>query len=329
MGQTKTFYLLEPFHTIPVEENNAWLGRIVKDFRNPRAGYTPDDPSSAIASLDDDPNFSNVGAIIQSSSSKNFRIALQDMLGLSGHHSNTLEPTFHTRKVRRIRLHNDDGCLDKILDVEETRSKVLGKGWLGIQRPVYFIVGLLITDKVNYVTKGAEKKQLSVKVSPSQAIAAALAGGAAPAALPGADAVTFSGSARNSSSTEVKLTATGMRIFAVEYRVLRKTFFSSDEVEMKRHNEAGPRTFAAGDDDQKAMAAQPGNAVKVDDGLKITLAPDPLSELEDTEERSFVIEKDLEEDKRDDKGKVTGAQAPRYTGDSRGPGDRLPEPGPV
>jgi hypothetical protein len=295
MATTKSFYLLEPFHTIPVEENNAWLGRIVKDFSNPRAGYTPDEPSSAIASLDDDPNFSNIGAIIQSSSSQKFRIALQEMLGLSSHHSKTLEPTFHTRNVRRIRLHNDDECLENVLNLGETRSEVLQKGWLGIQRPVHFVVGFLITDNVEYVTKEAEKKQLDFKVSPCQGVAAAFAGGPASTGFPGADAVTVSGSAENESSTVVKLTATGTRIFAVEYRVLRKTFFSSHKIQMMRHNETGPRTFAPADDDPTAKTTQLGDTVKADDGLEITLAPDPLSELEDTGGRSFVVENYLGE----------------------------------
>ena len=69
MDSERTFYLLEPFKTIPVGEDiQEWLGRIVPSYRHPSANFRPAKYNTGMQKGDflDDPGWKNVDEVMRS-----------------------------------------------------------------------------------------------------------------------------------------------------------------------------------------------------------------------------------------------------------------------
>jgi hypothetical protein len=115
MVPQKDFYLLEPFHSYPAPDAKQWLGRVVSDFRRPVSAYTPRTSFSFPLEHGDDPNFSNVAAVLDAISSDAIRLSLLDVFGIKNEDSKSNKYTFKTRKVQRLRVHNDAALLEKVL----------------------------------------------------------------------------------------------------------------------------------------------------------------------------------------------------------------------
>ena len=284
MSSELSFYLLHPFHTIPVDRHpGEWLGRIVKSYSDPRANFTPAAGYSVSSSgtIDDDPGFLNVEQLIHSASSKSLRLSLADMLSLGHSYDKTNSPSFQSRKIRRLKLLQEDDFRQRSLALDDVKVKL--KDWHKLKQPVYMIVGVLIADQVRYAEEEHQGRQNEMEVKPPSEIASLSIG--SPIPIPNPGEVGISGS--RDFKRAVKLTATGSRIFAVEYRVLTKRLLStSGKIDVRPGGIRGDRAFGHEED---KMGSPTGEEQQVE----IFPDPDPLSEVveeSDAEEYSFTVD---------------------------------------
>lgn len=246
MGSPKSFYLLEHFQTYPVTNAEAWLGRVVNDFRRPVAGYTPRTDLSGGFKWHIDPDFSNVEAVIESISSDAVKLSLLDVFGISHQDFRSRGNIFRSRKVARYRVHHDAEVLEKVMRDPDVTSD-LDKWGFSIWHPLYLIVGFLVADEVKFDAKLAKDFRQAAQVDPIQI--AGLASGVTPALIlpPSEVGASYSRGSRDNLSA----VANGTRIFAIEYRSFRKRLggSTSKAASLHKHGPQGDRMFSSKDSD--------------------------------------------------------------------------------
>ena len=239
----RTFYLLEPFRTIPVGEDlQEWLGRIVPSYRHPSANFRPAEHNTAMQKKDilDDPGWKDVEEVIDRAKTSTLKLAMASMLRANHLNEQTHAPTFSAPKVHKIQLMQEDDYRNRVLDLDEVKTKL--KEWHGHKRPVYMIVSLLIADQVNYSEKTRDKSTTDLGVKAPAELAPLVAAAGLP--IPSPDSVSAAGSFSTDRRTEAKLTGVGKRIFAIEYRVLTKRLLSfSGKVDVRPGGARGDRMF--------------------------------------------------------------------------------------
>lgn len=283
MSSEPSFYLLPPLNTIAVEDPQEWIGRIVKSFSDPEGNFTPgtDLPPDQRPLVKDDPGFSDVEGIIESAKSKSLRLSLADMLRMSHSTSETNAPQFQSPKVRRLKLQQEDHYRVRVLALEDVKAQL--KLWHGVRRPVYLIVGVLVADQVHYAEKATKNTSQKISAKPPSQLASIAA--AAPVPMPSV----AQGSMSTSSERKLGmgLTATGRRIFAVEYRVLLKRLLStSGQIDMRPGGNRGDRNFGREEEAMGSLDTEKQQTEVISD-------PDPFSEFVDDaeEEYCFVVDK--------------------------------------
>ena len=282
MASEPTFYLLPPFNTIPAKDPHEWIGRIVKFYNDPRANFTPPrgNPAMEGVDIDDDPGFRKVEEIIDSASSESARLLLADMLHFTHSRSRADTPRFQSDKVRRLKLSQEDTYCKRALALDDVKAQL--KEWHKINRPVYLIVGLLIADCVHYAEETMEGSSNEIGAKPPTRLTSLAVG--SPVSMP--DIVEGSVSKTMQQQRGMKLTATGKRIFAVEYRVLTKRLLSmSGQVDMRPGGIRGDRTFGQEED---AM----GGPTTEEQQTEVIADPDPLPDVvedADAEEYCFNV----------------------------------------
>ena len=245
MSSGQSFYLLEPLQSFPVVEPDTpklWLGRIVSDYRCPVSGYTPDTSEPPAFKYHSDAEFSNVTRVIDSINSASIQLSLLDILGVSKEDFKSRKHTFKSRKVERWRLHQDADVLEEVLRNPEVERKL--EEWdFGFMSPLYFVVGLLVTEDIAYHTANKTKHKAGGFVDPMQATA--LAGGV-PLPFSAKIGVDIGSGRKEDMGTHAK----GMRVFAVEYRTFRKRLVQrskSPQARLKGYGPRGDRSFTPTD----------------------------------------------------------------------------------
>lgn len=251
------FYLLEPLQTYPTNDAKSWLGRIVQDFRRPVSAYTPQTvPSPYEFEYHADPNFTDITKVIDSIKSTSVQLSILDLFGISGEFYRSHKHTFESRKVERWRVHHDAKVLERVL-LEADVAVDLEKWDFGFFRPLYLIVGFLVTDSVSYRSEEKSKTSLGGQIDPAQ-----IAGLASGVPLP----VTSSIQPKNEVGRDevLKAEVSGSRIIAIEYRSFRKRLIQrpGKSVNLKNHGPHGERTFNK-DADGSAMDPERQDSVDV------------------------------------------------------------------
>lgn len=243
MDSERTFYLLEPFKTIPVGENvQEWLGRIVPSYRHPSGNFRPAKNNTAMQKEDilDDPGWKNVEEIINRAKTSSLKLSMTSMLRANHLNEQSHAPSISAPKVHKIQLMQGDDYRQRVLDLDEVKTKL--QEWHSYKRPVYMIVSLLIADQVNYSEEIGDKSTTEVAVEAPAELAPLAAAAALP--VPGPDSLNVSGSLSTERRMEAKLTGVGKRIFAIEYRVLVKRLLSiSGRVDLRPGGVRGDRMF--------------------------------------------------------------------------------------
>ena len=243
MDSERTFYLLEPYRTIPVGEDlEEWLGRIVPSYQNPLGNFRPAKHNTALQKEDilDDPGWKDVEEAINGAKTSTLKLAMASMLRASHLNEQSHAPKLSTPKIHRTQLMQEDDYLKRVLSLDEVKSKL--KEWHGIKRPVYMIVTLLMADQVNYSEKTGDKSTAGLEVRAPAELAPMAAAAGLP--IPGPDSVNAAGSFSTERRREAKLTGVGKRVFAIEYRVLRKRLLSiSGRVDVRPGGVRGDRLF--------------------------------------------------------------------------------------
>ena len=243
MGKKNSFYLLEPFQSIPVAKPEEWLACIVANYWRPHAAYAPSEPREPDFKFHSDPNYSNVGQVLSSISSTSIKLALLDVLGISHEDLESKKHAFYSQKVERLRIHHDATVLEKALSKKEVGSEIAN--WkLDMFSPMYFVVGLLVTNHIAYESDEATERSFQGSVDPGKA--ASLTSGAATPFLPSSK---IEAADSNTHAAKATLQASGKRVFAIEYRAFRRSLRQRPGRlgKLGGYGPQGDRTFATGD----------------------------------------------------------------------------------
>ena len=280
METPRTFYLLDPFSTIPTEDSSKWLGRIVKSFSNPREAFTPEFPNISSSNIQTDSNFTNVQAVLDRGQSTSARAVLDGLFSLSRQESHSQSPSFKATKVQRVRLLQDEERFSEILGSDiSVRAKVLD--WLGIARPAYFIVGFLMTDRIAFSSGASRSSGVDGFISAPLKAAAATQG----VFLAGKEPIEVGASSSTTESSTVGTKISGSRIFAIEYRIIKRRLLSvHHDVDMQRHRLTGARMFAPSG----------RSPVRSDErtrrqNVEVLLDEEPMSEVEAAEDLCLTL----------------------------------------
>ena len=277
MDSQRTFYLLEPFKTIPVGEDlHEWLGRIVPSYRHPSANFKPAKQNTAMQKEDilDDPGWTNVDEVINRAKTRTLKLAMTSMLRANHLNEQSHAPTFSAPKVHKIQLMQEDDYRKRVLSLDEVNTKL--KEWHGHNRPVYMIVTLLIADQVSYSEEIRDKTTTDLEVKAPAELAPLAAAAGVP--IPGLENVNVAGSLSSERRVEAKLTGIGKRIFAIEYRVLTKRLLSfSGKVDVRPGGVRGDRMFGHVEASMTTPEPEEQQSETIAD-------PDPLPEVVDEAE---------------------------------------------
>ena len=289
MGRDRAFWLLDPLQTISTTEDpTAWLGRIVLDYRSPLAAYTPRSSSTSSVSELNQSVFLNFSNIINHITSDSFKVSLLNLLGVSYEDYKSQAHSFQIAQAQSLRIVQDRDVLAKVLDQVEVTADL--EQWrFSTFRPVYFIVGVLLAKDIRYSTKSADRRGVGGDVDP-----VSIAGLAAGVPMPLSASVGEHHMQSRDDSTES--VAQGNRVFAIEYRVLKKRLFSG-RPHIETHGPKGDRAFGLGESDDHS--GQEGEVVARE---QIELDPESFVEaVEDEEEdeeekkRCFVLDIDAKD----------------------------------
>ena len=279
MSEKNCFYLLEPFQSIPVDNAEEWLARIVSDYRRPHVGYTPQQTRKPYFRFHSDPDYSNIARVLNDISTTRVQLSLLDILDISHEDFKSKKHTFQSRKVQRLRIHHDEEVLKETLSHEEVTSDI--KGWgLDMFSPMYFVVGLLVTEDITY--RSSENVGHSNKVEIDPAKAGSLAFGATNPAITSAK---IGAAGSHEQPLEAKTHASSKRIFAVEYRSFRRHLRQRPGRigKLSGYGPQGDRTFGPTDESDD------------DIDVHVELDPEPFSEIVeiDEEEERYITLDDI------------------------------------
>jgi hypothetical protein len=281
MATMKAFYLLDEFHTIRGDDYTKWLGRIVRYHDNPYFDFAPETPPAEYVKMDtrDDDGISNVDRTIKSGQSLKIRADLESMLHFSEHEAVTENPRFESPEVRCVRIQQEATVFRRLREVPEVRDKL--EEWKPTKRrPVYFIAGILIGSQVKYHVSASSTTSFEIAGKlPAKAIAQAITG----TPLPGKEVLEVGATRAKSSSQEGREALTGTRIFAIEYRAIRRSKIPmASTVIIEPRSYLSDRTFENQERQQEETNAAQEPSFELDEY--------PVSELIGFEERCFSIE---------------------------------------
>lgn len=217
MAEEKSFYLLRPFELIEESNASSWLGRVVKNFQIPSAGFLPADTSAIIGKYDDISGFANVNSVLSQSKSSSVKIGLFDGLGFSRERKQDHTLGFQTTSLRRLRVANEGSILEKLLENAEYKEKIIQWSPL-FGKPACLVVGLLIGKDVTFNTEiGTARSDGGQFSLPAGVIASA----AAAVPMPISGNIGLDRSQGRSRNNKLQVTVQGNWVIAVEYRTIR------------------------------------------------------------------------------------------------------------
>lgn len=268
------FYLLDLWGTIRTDAPEEWLGRVVADHVNPKASYAPENAKVIAGNkMDDDSGYIDVSELINSKKGSSMYGLLADVLKFSADDSHSTSPSINAPRVEQLSIGQHPEVFSRLIGDPSAKAAVDKLTWE--KRKAYLIVGLLVTDQIAFTESSSSLSDTSLQAKlPTKEIAAA-------AGAPGVD-VPLQGGIDDSqeSSRQGSAGLHGRRIFAIQYRLLRKhrtlPVIGRRDTELDKKTLSGDRFFG----DQESVEA--GEAA-----LDMVLEEDVSleDEIEDGDER--------------------------------------------
>jgi hypothetical protein len=294
----KQFYLLKSFNTIPLDgDENGWLGRVVRDYDLPLQNYLLSSVSGIEYHKREFPDFSKK---LESTKSTSLKGTLLEILGGEWTKRGTISGEVKASTVTHYWMSNVDQAVLQLKEKAGYQQQL--DDWLTSGgAPVYMIVGYLVAENIQV----AEAEKSERQRGPNATLPAAVVSAAAGVPLPvDVMLVDVSGRMESTSTGTLSITVGGKAIFAVQYRSLRKAFFT-----VKRKvgfGPQGPRSFGDVESEQGQEDIEQRNnepSLILDSDPILNVLEDVSSKeigLEDYDEFSFVFDEDAEDDGDDD-----------------------------
>lgn len=296
MGSSSpVFYLLPMASLEPASSATSWLGRIVQNYASPGSAYTPEDPSPFVTAPLSDKTFTDVTAILKSSSSSEVKARLSSLASLSRSSTPQHELDVSSQSFRFLRLRNHDDVFKALRESPEVQRHLADSLRLG-GSPAYMVVGLAIWTDAKFTKSESTAKASSADLAAPVTAALAASTGIV---LPGADVEV---GRRSTAMTGNQLVGVGQgsSIFAIEYRAVRRRLRSVMDSFGPSLEQYGPRTangfvFSGGRDavpEQKARIEQPAVLTIDEEDVGWTEILDDGPEVEEFEEFAFAFDQE-------------------------------------
>ncbi|KAI1275145.1 hypothetical protein F5Y07DRAFT_370622 [Xylaria sp. FL0933] len=283
MKDNKPFWLLHALGPVPVSESNGgdlkWLGAVVEDINSPmqKVDWRPSGLLLEEHEHWESVPINEVQVLIDRASSWSVKADLAKSIGINIDRNGRVKKNASKQKIVAYRLLNDEDILQKMLDTDNHRAKVMPQiSRLATKR--WFIVGYLVAKPADKghdtnplpedepdasvddavedsVTEGVEQSAENVSqaegfLDPLTAVAAATGIPAVPLQL--------QVSTHSAENREVKGDPTVSHIFAICFKGLRKQAFGSGAV--MRGGPKGDNAFGDRDDSTESEQQQAGEA---------------------------------------------------------------------
>lgn len=249
----ETFYLLSSKSTLATDAPEEWLGRVVEDYQLPRAGYAPESTATFRGKVESDDGQTSVSEYLRSKSGKSIYAALCNVLTASSSDSHSSSPSIKADKVEMLTIGQHSQVWNDLKASKADLAKVKGNlAWTG--NKAYLIVGLLVTQEITYTENKASESGLSIHAKvPVKEITTGAIG--VPIDAPVETKIDQS----TEKSREGGAVLVNRRIFAIQYRVLRKhRIIKSGSIEVAKDYLKGNRMFGGvhelGEEDDTASA---------------------------------------------------------------------------
>ena len=224
MADDPRYFFLKP-PALPITEKHNLLGRLVKNYADPIADYTPNGaPSTLIPFVAPliTSHITSVESILRSSSSSNAQ-ALISALAAFGHSSSSgSDIRFTSERLEIIRLQQHDDTFEALKQLPEVKEKL--PRMLRVGGKVYFVVAIVCWKNARFEFGTNSNQQTSLNATAPVGSAALGAVTGVPATmLSGIGDVEFKINQSSYGDHALRATAEGEQIIGLEYRLIRRS----------------------------------------------------------------------------------------------------------
>lgn len=212
---THPFYLLDWTKTIETQKPEEWLGKVVADYENPENHSAPKSTASFRGEVKSDPGYRDVAALLKSKRGTSIETALANVFKASANRSRSTLSACNAAKVEHLKITEHPDVFEKLRANQSALAEIKKLEWT--DRQAYLVVGLLVTENISYGEDKSAESRLSVEAKVPTKEASMAVG------LPPVD-VPLETKAEDTAEDGHKggLGLVGKRIFAIQYRILRK-----------------------------------------------------------------------------------------------------------
>ncbi|KAL2214652.1 hypothetical protein CC79DRAFT_1328544 [Sarocladium strictum] len=233
------FIILDPRRVLPALKPHQWLGRIVRDYKDPSSSFAPSDPTALASHSSEELVISDFAAQVQSSRDASLAASLGSVAsGLSGG-GNSSTFSFATSSLRCLRLSKHTKFFSEMRQLDEVRSE-LSEYLRPGGKPAYMIVGVMIWSDPSFMETAqfSNSKSLAAQI-PVGAIASMATTG-----IPITTDIVDPGVNRTvegATGRQMEGSMAGSYIFAIEYKAVRRKLYSLIKDFTPTLDDHGPR----------------------------------------------------------------------------------------
>jgi hypothetical protein len=222
MTDEPRFYFLKP-PGLPISERENLLARIVKNYANPTADYTPNGSPRNLVQFPALPlssGVTNAQSVLSSSSQVTANALMTTLAAFTKENGHEASISFASQAIEVMRLQQHTDTFDKLKSIPEVQEKL--SKMVRVGGKAYFVVGLLIWKNTRFSTGHGsnEKTSITAKLPLDSVVTAATGGIPVPvgkAELTVQDA--------NAASNALEADVMGEQIIGLEYRLIKRELF--------------------------------------------------------------------------------------------------------
>ncbi|KAI8629649.1 hypothetical protein F5Y19DRAFT_431354 [Xylariaceae sp. FL1651] len=273
MSNDTPFYILDPRRLLPEEDAASWLGRIVKDYKDPAAWMTPKDIQKSLqCELPvNEVVIDNIDTRMSSLDDASLKIGLTNIASVLSGSGRDGSFSFQTTSMRVVRLQGYSNVFNRICRLPEVRGdleSVMRPGG----KPFFLIVGLLVLTDVKFAEHYAKMKSVGFDATAPVIEVASAAVSGMPLPIDVGDPM-LGRTAVNGRERKWQGSVSGSYIFGFEYKAVRRKAYSLMKNFMPQLKAYGPRGQGdhvfhhGGETEGPQMGLQPVENAEVDIGL--------------------------------------------------------------
>lgn len=235
------FYLLDYKQTIRTDTPEDWLGRVVISHDRPEYQYAPYDASNVRGDeWKSDSGLTNLSAFVESKRGMKIYTNLVDLFKGSFDRNASTSPSIKATSAIKYYVDRHDEVFERLQGTHEWKEKVIKLKWK--DNSAFLITGVLVSGELDITETSSSVSSFNVEGKlPLEKIGQAFA-------VPLPDIPVQGGLNKNRENNQQgHMDLLGKRIFAIEYRILRKRRLH-DGQQLTDKRKTGERWFGDGED---------------------------------------------------------------------------------